>query len=405
MSRKKILIADPIALFPKVMASQDRVINMIKRLSQDHDVDLVTITRNKHAIDETKRNLGLFYKNFYSLPPINPKNNWWKRKITGLQFLYKKYTHFITSDYFYSAHPSYIKQLSEIINGEKYDILQIEYWFQGEIFSQLKDSVFKVVDTHDVLYDKRRQSFLHNSGGKLNWFQQKVIDKYEKLETTSYRNADLLISITSIDSNVLKSICPHKKNIVIPTGQDIEYFSNFQIAQEENTILFYGSMGGQENIDAFFRFYQNILPLVKKKIADVKVIVVGANPPESVKSLATDKLIVTGFVEDVRHYVGKAKVMVIPLDIAGGFRSRTVDVMAMGVPVVGTHNALDNVELIHGKHGFISDSDEKMAEFVILLLTNDELQLSMNEECKKFAAEKYSIEATYGKLSDYYLNL
>ncbi len=40
MSIKKILIVNPISLFPKVMASQDRTYNMIKRLSKDHIVDV-----------------------------------------------------------------------------------------------------------------------------------------------------------------------------------------------------------------------------------------------------------------------------------------------------------------------------------------------------------------------------
>lgn len=405
MSRKRILIVFPGTLYPKVMANQDRVINMIKRLSEDHDIDLVTLIRSNRQLEETKKHLSGFCKNFFPLKPINPSDNWVKRKMVGLQFLYQKYLNFITSDYFYTGHPSYIRQLGQITDNNKYDIIQIEYWVLGAIFDKLKHDLLKVIDTHDILYEKRRQWFQLKSANRLSLLDNKILNKYRKLETDCLRKADLLISITKKDYNDLNKLCPHTSNIIVATGQNIDHFSNFHVDPEKNVILFYGSMGGQENIDAFFRFYNQILPLVEQQIANVKVIVVGANPPESIISLASDRLIVTGFVEDVRSYIGIAKVMTIPLNVAGGFRSRTVEVMAMGVPVVGTSHALDNLEIEHGKHGYISDDNQKMAEYLIQLLSNEKLQKQMSDECKKFAAEKYSIETTYGNLSNYYSKL
>ena len=53
--------------------------------------------------------------------------------------------------------------------------------------------------------------------------------------------------------------------------------------------------------------------------------------------------------------------MILPMSIAGGFRTRVVEVMAMGVPVIGTHNALDCLEMENGIHGFITDNDSEMA--------------------------------------------
>ena len=130
------------------------------------------------------------------------------------------------------------------------------------------------------------------------------------------------------------------------------------------------------------------------------------NPPESIRRLADDKsLSVTGFLDDVRPQLSKAKVMLLPLVIAAGFRSRVVDVMAMGIPVVGTHRALDCVDMQSGTHGFIDDSDEDMAAHAIALLSNPELREEFSDNCVQFAAKRYSVDATFGQLSDYYLNL
>ena len=79
--------------------------------------------------------------------------------------------------------------------------------------------------------------------------------------------------------------------------------------------------------------------------------------------------------------------------------------MAMGIPVVGTHRALDCVGMQSGTHGFIEDSDEDMAAQAVNLMTNAELRTNLSDNCVKFAMERYSIDATFGKLSEYYFNL
>ena len=181
---------------------------------------------------------------------------------------------------------------------------------------------------------------------------------------------------------------------------------DFTASPEDNTILFYGGMGSPQNIKAFFRFFQNILPKVKTIIPEIKCIIVGSDPHKSITKLHNGKnVVVTGYVDDVREHISKSAVMILPLSLGAGFRSRMVEVMAMGVPVVGTHNALDNIEMTHKKQGFISDSDDEMANYLVTVLSDTSLREKMSNECKKFVLEKYSIESTYGRLSDYYQNL
>jgi glycosyltransferase involved in cell wall biosynthesis len=103
--------------------------------------------------------------------------------------------------------------------------------------------------------------------------------------------------------------------------------------------------------------------------------------------------------------LAKATVMVLPLNVAGGFRSRSIEVMAMGIPIVGTSQALSNLELENGKHGYISDFDNEIANYLIKLLTNIGQLQKMSKACKEFVTKKYSIETTYGKLSNFYSSI
>ena len=127
------------------------------------------------------------------------------------------------------------------------------------------------------------------------------------------------------------------------------------------------SFDSKQNYFAVKRFIEKILPHVKKEIPEVKVRIVGRKPPSSIKNMHNGyDFFVEGFVSDVRVPISKCCVMILPLELGAGFRSRIVEVMALGVPIVGTHNALDNAGLTSGKNAYISDHNEKMAEYLVL---------------------------------------
>ena len=165
-------------------------------------------------------------------------------------------------------------------------------------------------------------------------------------------------------------------------------------------------MGGQSNRHAFSRLWRNLLPGIKRKVPDVRLLMVGANPPESITRLHDGRdVVVTGYVDDVRPHLAQAKVGIVPLDVAGGFRGRTIEMMAMEVPVVGTHRALDCVELTSGVHGFVADGDGELAAAAARLLTDEPLRIAMGTAARALTVSRNSLDRTIAPLSDRYLAL
>jgi glycosyltransferase involved in cell wall biosynthesis len=406
MTRKKILITHLDALFPKVMANQDFVYRMVKRLSRDHIVDIATTVRNDQELSESRKHLGEICNTFYPITPINPETSILKRKLRGAQFWFNHQFFHIPHYYFYAGHNTVMRQIQNIVERNKYDIIQAEYWYMGQLFAHINANIFKVIDTHDVLFDKKAQEAHHLYGEKPPSSKLKELKKYKQLEIEHLKLADLIIAVSSSDLKMFSDLNLGNQSILVYIGQDMEYFRDQSSTPKENVVLFYGSMGGKHNINAFFRFWEHIYPVIKRQIPDLRLLVVGSSPPDSIMKLDDGKTInVTGYVEDVRDYLSTAKVAVIPLDVAAGFRSRTIETMAMGIPIVGTHKALDSIEMEHGRHGFISENNADMANYIVELLRNDSLLTSMAKECRSFVEAKYSIDATIGKLSHYYLSL
>ena len=93
----------------------------------------------------------------------------------------------------------------------------------------------------------------------------------------------------------------------------------------------------------------------------------------------------------------------LPLEIGGGFRTRLVEVMALGVPIVGTHIGLDSLNPTHEEQVFIADKDQEMAQYAVKIIKTDHLRKRMAQACRVFVKEKFTIESTYSQLSDYYM--
>lgn len=401
--KKRILIINPGPLFPITMASQDRVVEMIKRLSNDHEIFLATLVRTETESIQTKNYFNEIGVIFYPIRTIN--DTFLKRLISKL--LYKiQYPFFsLSRRYFYWGNFYIVNQLRKIILSNNFDIIQIEHWYQYKIFRKTPSSIIKVLSSHDILFEKKMLEFRNRYQDKVPWLKKRELKKYEKNELNSYLISDLVITISNSDSNKLNEILPQVNQLVIPIGKDILYTIN-TYNPNGKTILFYGSMGGLQNIIAFDRFYEKIYHRVLSSISDVKLLVVGANPPKHILDLHNgESVIVTGYMADPIPRVSQATVMILPLSTAGGFRGRVTDTLSVGIPVVGTHNALDCVDYPESLQCLISDDDEVLSNILIRVLTDSSYSLELSRESLTFVRKEYSVESTYGKLSKHYSNL
>jgi len=405
MSKKRILIINSISLFPMRMASQDRVFKMVKRLTKDHWVDLATLVTNENELTLSNKIIRKYVNKFYPIFSINYNKNPIGRKIIGA-YWYLNYLLFgFSSRYFYWGNNKIIKQLNQIITKNKYDIIQVEGWYSGRAFKNIPSNTYKVIDTHDVLFEKKGQELNYLYRRKWPFFKKKEYLRDRENEIKITQSADIVISLSAHDMKVFKSLAPSSKHILIPTGQDLNFYSNYyyKINHKLPTILFYGAIGSRQNTEAFFRLYEKIFPKIKKAIPEAQLLVLGGSPPRDILSLnVRPDIEITGFVKDVRPYISRSSIMILPMDIGAGFRSRVVEVMAMGVPVIGTHIALDSLGILNGVEGIIEDSDEVIAKKAIELLRNDSIRIRIIQAAKKFVQENLSIEATFGKLSKFY---
>ena len=103
-------------------------------------------------------------------------------------------------------------------------------------------------------------------------------------------------------------------------------------------IIFVAGFGHPPNTDAAKWFVTEILPEINSRIRDVEVYLIGSNPSDEVKALASEQVIVTGYVTDEQllAYYLSARVAVVPLRYGAGIKNKVIEAMAYGTPLVTT---------------------------------------------------------------------
>jgi glycosyltransferase involved in cell wall biosynthesis len=105
---------------------------------------------------------------------------------------------------------------------------------------------------------------------------------------------------------------------------------------------------------------------------------------------------VTGYVEDAQDVLKTMSVVLCPFTGTYGFRSRIVEVMALGIPMVVSPDAIYGMDMDIGRGLFVEKTDQKMAQTCIKLIQDQDFARQQSNLARTQVAATFSFEATYG---------
>ena len=190
-------------------------------------------------------------------------------------------------------------------------------------------------------------------------------------ERAECRRFDHVVAVSPQDAAVFRGEFGLASVSDVPTGVDTEFFRpSGAEPREPRGLVFTGSMDWMPNEDAIRFFVDQILPPLRARVPDVTLTVVGRNPPAAIRALAeTDPTIrVTGSVPDVRPYIERAAVFVVPIRVGGGTRLKIFEAMAMERPVVSTTIGAEGLPVRDGVDALLADEPQAFADAVAALL-------------------------------------
>ena len=287
--------------------------------------------------------------------------------------------------------PEVSLRLRQLLQVEKYDLILCDFLCAaGVIPWDLRCP--KVLFTHNVeaLIWRRHFRLARNPGWKaVCWREYKTMARAER----HYLGlADHVLTVSDTDRNHFAQFINASRMNVISTGVDVDYYGPTSEPVEPNTLVFTGAMDWMPNEDGMFHFLEKILPRIRARIPEISLWIVGRQPSRRLQELAarTPGVCVTGTVEDIRPYVHRAAVYVVPLLVGSGTRLKIFEAMAMGKAVVSTSLGAEGLPVRDGENVILADEPGSFANAVVRLLQSSELRNNLGRAAREFVEHKYS---------------
>jgi len=387
----KILYLSQRIPYPPNKGDKLRAFNEIKYLSKHHEISLLCLTDDCREMG-TPQELNRFCKSIdiVYLPKLQSKLQ------SGLAIFS---TISLTLSYFHS------KKLKKIVKmkllSEQYDLIFVYCSSMAQYVDHVHH-IPKIIDFVDVDSEKWRQYATYASFPMrlLYRIESYRLRKYEASIAENYQHGVFVSENEAEDFK--RMVCPCPTISPILNGVDCEMFTPGTEPYDRNALIFTGAMDYYANVEAVLYFVDQILPLIKNKIENIKLYVVGSNPAKEIILLAKKEtnVIITGYVEEVQPYMRKAAVFVAPMRIARGVQNKILEAMAMGVPVVTSSLGYEGITAKQGEDIFVEDAPEHFAMRVIELVEDAELRRAVSEKSRKNVESCYNWEINLGKLED-----
>lgn len=159
--------------------------------------------------------------------------------------------------------------------------------------------------------------------------------------------------------------------LIVPNGVDHQYYTPRE-CEKKYDVVFSGNMSYPPNIDAVEYMSREIFPIVWKTLPNTTFYAAGATPDARVKNCANDRVIISGWLDDMREAYAHSRVFIAPMRIGTGLQNKLLEAMSMGLPSITTPLANDSLGAENGNEILVGSNAEELAQHIITLLTDND---------------------------------
>ena len=407
--KPKIIVFSQVYPFPLVSGQNQRVANTLIGLkSKGFHITFFTFGKSQE-IQSIKDKLLEYCDDSIVLRSIYNRNiiRKWFHKISGMFYTLltgKKFSNYIIEKVEFS-----FSRVSRNLPKRKFDFALFEYWHSYNLIPLMKkENIPCIIDIHNILW--RNWEFYLTLKTKFpsrwepilpNIIKDRLVMKYKKNELSAYSNYDCLITLGSEEIDYLMENGIEKNKLFrMPMGISLkkwEYVWSYNNLKKK--IVYYGGLSNPYNLKDVLFLYNYFMPIIWSKFKNAELWLVGSNPSKEVQALTDNsKVIVTGFVDDINDVLKDKDLMVMPWSGASGFRSRLIEVMALGLPVLTTKTLVKQMDIGEHDKFILADNNQDLSQLALKMLNNKKIMKNQSLSGRKLVEQLYSFEATYGAL-------
>ena len=200
------------------------------------------------------------------------------------------------------------------------------------------------------------------------WYIRRQLRKFERFEKWAYSSCDCAIAVSEPDARLMRERFDAGHMAVVDNGVDTAFFApDPRTGRDPYRMVFVGSLDWRPNLDAVRLLIEEIFPQVRKQEPRTTLDLVGRRPSSWLREQAACVAGVTLYadVADVRPFLHRAGMMVVPLRIGGGSRLKILEALATGLPVISTSIGAEGLRLHASVDLQIADGQEAMVNGIV----------------------------------------
>jgi len=386
----RILYITPFFNYPPRDGASLRSVRLFECLIKQNDVDILTYNNKSISIELLERfsqSTFHFFKSSFEAP----------KKLSFLQRLFSKSLPGFASH----ASKSIANDIDKIIlkNGH-YDIIYFSTQLMGQAKLHLNSRIYSIIDLYDIYTAYSISKYKNLELYRLHyWLFRIEAIRIKRLEQKIFNIFDLICA--TCEENVRRvKIMKRDANVIEISNGTI---SPKAISKDRgNSLLMVGNFEYSGNLEGIKWFLEKVWSSLKDK-TDSTLTLVGKYPDHLKQLVAKDKKIhLTGLVSDLSPYYSDAGCVILPLFNDGGTKTKLIEAMSYGIPIVSTNIGAKGFELIETIYK--TDDPKVFSEYILKVIKNDYQNESLNST-KKFVIENYSWEVIGRKLNYFLKNI
>lgn len=171
-------------------------------------------------------------------------------------------------------------------------------------------------------------------------------DRWKETEYTLFANSDVVLTPSIKEKEVIQAAFPDRPIGVMPAFFYSSISDPITDFNERKDILFVGGFAHSPNIDGILWFANEVMPLIREKNSEIRLIVVGSNVSKEIHSLGRPDISIKGFVTDkeLDQLYRSVRFSIIPLRFGSGLKGKTVEALSKALPIVSTSFGIEGLE-------------------------------------------------------------
>ena len=275
--------------------------------------------------------------------------------------------------------PDSARRLESVLAQKRFDSVQVEGVHLTSYLSSIQRAPGPppvVIDWQNIESELMRRYSENTASLPRKLAARRTAHLLARSELMLLKQGNAHTVVSERERNELLSRHPRANVCVVPNGVDVSFFArpptsanagNQRPASSGSTVVFVGSMDYHANIDGAVWFAREVWPAIAAQHPSLEFVIVGRSPSKEVRALASDRIRVTGTVEDVRPYYACAIASVVPLRVGGGTRLKILEAMAAGVPVVSTTLGAEGLDAVPNTHYLLANRPTDVVDAITQL--------------------------------------